>query len=120
MKALPQEYVYDVLFRFQTDYRKQFYNICRIILRHILVHMMCEKGLERNFVHTEYERLEEIVLQHDKSWMKMLLMDYLQKLIQEKYDNDIGMKNYLSADINDFVSDLYAAVLNGYLKKIVV
>ncbi len=36
LEALPQEYVCDILFRFQTDYGKQFYNICQIIIRHIL------------------------------------------------------------------------------------
>ena len=45
LRALPQEYVCDILFRFQPDYGKQFYNICQIIIRHILGHMLIGEPL---------------------------------------------------------------------------
>lgn len=41
LHAIPQETVYRILQQYQTDYHKQFYNICSIVLRHILVCPRC-------------------------------------------------------------------------------
>lgn len=120
MGALPQEYVYDVLCRFQTGYKKQFYNICSIVLRHILVHMMLGKELGSIDLQEDYERLEEMILEHEKLWIEKRLIDCLRKLIHEKYNNDSELENYLSVGLHDFVTELYIAAQNRSLIRVVV
>lgn len=120
MGALPQEYVCEVLYSFQAGYRKQFYNICSVVLRHLLVHMMLGKELGNIAVQEDYERLEEMILEHAKSWLEKRLIDCLRKLVQEKYDNDVELENYLSVGIHDFVTELYVAAQNGSLIRVVV
>lgn len=120
LKALPQEYVCDVLFRYQVGYRKQFYNICNIVLRHVLIHMMLGKGLGNKGSQEEYAHLTEMILKHEKEWIKNQLVNCLRKLIQEKYNNDEQMEHYLSMGLHDFVTELYVGAQNGRLTKVVV
>lgn len=79
MNALPREYVYGVLFKFQANYRKQFYNICTILLRHILGHMMIGKSLGEEGTKEDYELIQAMLLNNDpnKIEMRLLLQNYV-------------------------------------------
>lgn len=120
MKVLPEEFVYEVLYRFQTGYRKQFYNISRIILRHILSHMLIGKNLGKISDEADYKLMYEIVQAHTVEWLNKTFPELLEKLIQEKYHSDKEMETYLQGDINDFVTELFVAAQNGSIKKVVV
>lgn len=120
MGALPDEYVQQVLYRFQADYRKQFYNICNIVLRHILGHMMLGKGFEQAPMKSDYEMLSEIILKHDVEWIEEMLMKHLHSLIQEKYNGDEAMEKYLQADIKNAATDLYNAAHYQAIGKVIV
>ena len=75
---------------------------------------------EGEAVQEDYERLEEMILGHAKSWLEKRLIDCLRKLVQEKYDNDVELENYLSVGLHDFVTELYVAAQNGSLIRVVV
>lgn len=107
MNALPEEYVYAVLYQYQPDYRKQFYNICSIVLRRILTHMMLGKALGKNLSQQDYQCLKESVCNCEKEYITDRLSELLEKLIGEKYDGDKSLERYLQTDIKDFVTQLY-------------
>lgn len=122
MGVLPQEYVCEVLYRFQPGYRKQFYNICNIVFRHILVRMMIGKKLGNSNIASQedYERLEEMIFEHEKTCIEKRLIDCLRKLMHEKYNDDAGLENYLRVGLHDFVTELYIAAQNRSLIRVVV
>ena len=120
LKALPQEYVCDILFRFQTDYGKQFYNICSIILRHILGHMLIGEPLGKRIGEKEYEALSKLILEGDTDCLEKLIMELLRQLILEKYKGDQMLECYLQADIRNFVVEMQNAARNNVVKKVVV
>lgn len=120
MGALPDEYVQEVLYRFQTGYRKQFYNICDIVLRHILGHMMLGKGFEQVSMKSDYEMLSEIILKHDVEWIEEMFMNHLHSLIQEKYNGDEAMEKYLQADIKNTATELYNVAHYQVMDKAIV
>ena len=120
MGALPQEYVYEVLYKFQSGYRKQFYNICSIILRHILGHMMIEKCLGNTNLEEDYEMLRGIIREHDTKWIETTFSEFLKKLIREKYSNDNKLKNYLQADLKNFTTQIYVSAQNNSIQNVVV
>ncbi len=120
MKALPEEYVYEVLYRFQTGYRKQFYNICSVILRHVLGHMLIGKSLGKIGDETDDNRMYEIVQEHTVEWLNKTLIELLEKLVQEKYYSDKEMTSYLQGDMNNFATELFVAAQNRSIKKVVV
>ena len=120
MGALPQEYVYEVLYKFQSGYRKQFYNICSIILRHILGHMMIGKCLGNTNLEEDYEMLRGIIREHDTKWIETTFSEFLKKLIREKYSNDNKLKNYLQADLKNFTTQIYVSAQNNSIQNVVV
>lgn len=120
LRALPEKYVCDILFRFQPDYGKQFYNICEIILRHILGHMLIGKPLGKRTDNKEYEAFGERILERDTEHLEKLLEKLLHQLILEKYADDESLEEYLQADIRNFTVEIKNAVLHNTIKKVVV
>ena len=120
LKALPQEYVCDILFRFQPDYGKQFYNICNIILRHILGHMLIGEPLDKRAGEEEYAALGELILESDAEHLEKLMKKLLHQLIFKKYEGDRMLECYLQSDIRNFVFEVQNAARNNVVKKVVV
>lgn len=120
MKALPQQYILEILSGFQAGYKKQFYNICRIPLRHILGHMMINKSLAEETRQEDYHILQEIILRHDNKWLEERFVDCLEKLIQEKYENDRLLFWYLQSDVKDFAVEICVGAKNNAMEKVVV
>lgn len=120
MNALPQEYICDVLYNYQANYRKQFYNICRIVLRHILGHMMIGKKLGEQITENDYDTLKSMILKNDKHWLASKLSDCLDELMLKKYGNDRELKDYLQYDLKDFTVEIQNAALNNALRRVIV
>lgn len=120
LRALPQEYVCDILFRFQPDYGKQFYNICQIIIRHILGHMLIGEPLGNRAGEKEYATLGKLILETDAEHLEKLIERLLHQLIFEKYEGDQMLECYLQADIRNFTVEVQNAARNNVVKKVVV
>lgn len=120
LRALPQEYVCDILFRFQPDYGKQFYNICQIIIRHILGHMLIGEPLGNRAGEKEYATLGRLILETDAGHLEKLIERLLHQLIFEKYEGDQMLECYLQADIRNFAVEVQNAARNNVVKKVVV
>lgn len=118
--ALPQEYVQEVLFRYQAGYKKQFYNICSIILRHILGNMMIGKSLGQVATEDDYEMLQAIILQHESEWIEETFSKLLKRLIEEKYSSDSLLESYLKADLKNFATEIQVAAQNNCIQRVVV
>lgn len=119
MGALPEDYVCEILYRFQKSYKKQFYNVCSIILRHILGHMITGQKLGVFASKEDYVKMEEIIQAHDKVWLKKKLLNLLESLIQQKYEGNLSMQLYLKEDIEDYATEMYIAAQNKNLSKVV-
>lgn len=120
MGAFPQDYVYQVLTKFQASYRKQFYNICIIILRHVLGHMMIDKKLGQECGEEEYDTLKSIIRENDQQWLEETLANYLTNLITAKYHSNHLLENYLKEDLKNFTVELHAAAENNCLEKVII
>ena len=119
MGALPQEYIQEVLFRYQAGYKKQFYNICNIIFRHILGNMMIGKSLGQLSTEEDYEMLQEIILQHESEWIEDAFSKLLKRLIEEKYSGDSLLESYLKADLQNFMTEIRVAAKNNCVQRVV-
>lgn len=120
MGVLPKEYVQEVLYRYQSGYKKQFYNICSIILRHILGHMILGKSLGQVTTEEDYEVLQAIILQHESRWIEETFSKLLKRLIEEKYNDNKLIERYLQADLKNFVTEIRVAAQNGSIQRVVI
>ena len=130
--AFPQEYVCETLYRFQRDYRSQFYNICSIILRHVLGHMLIGRRLGEEGTKAEYEMLRNVVLdaaieqkqneeyRGENKHLKKKLSALLTVLVEEKYAGDKQLEEYLKADLDNFVVEMQNAAEYNAMEKVFV
>lgn len=103
----------------KNELQKQFFNICSIILRHILGHMMIEKKLGEEGSEEDYELLKKRILEDDLQHLVKHLEEYLFRLIEEKYSADSSLESYLSHDLENFSLEMYAAAENNSLRYVV-
>lgn len=120
MNLLPRDYVYGILYRFQPDYQKQFYNICSIVLRHILACMMIGKALGKAGTVEDYEMLKSLILENGRSHTEERLSECLEKLIAEKYHGEKALETYLRSDLENFAVELCTAAEYDRLERVVV
>lgn len=119
LNALPKQYVYEVLERYPDDTRSCFDNICCIVLRNVLGHLLIGKGFFEEIYQEDYDKLEKIVANRSEQWLKTTLEMLLEKLIDEQFDADTGMKAYFCADIDNFVVWLKNAAKYHSIKQVV-
>lgn len=132
LQRFPEEYVKGILMRFQKDYQSQFFNLGRIVLRHLLGCMLIEKRLGETSVEEDYIALRELVEQNTEEELRQQLLFLIRSLdrksekaeerLEEKAEPDTWKHTwtYLSCDVGDFVTELKMGAANGCLERIVV
>lgn len=120
MHAFPEEYVYGVLFAYQKNYQKQFDNLCRVLLRHILGNILLGKKLEKTADKEDYIMLKKIITGQSKLQLKDILDRAILQMIAKNWSDRPYMAEYLKQDIDDFIVDLQYGAENDTLEKILV
>ena len=132
LRSFPEEYVKDILTHFQKDYRSQFFNLGRIVLRHLLGCMLIGKRLGETTTESDYTVLRELAEQNTEEKLRQQLLFLIRSLDrksekaeerpEEKAEPDTWKHTlaYLSCDVGDFVTDLKMGAANGCLERIVV
>lgn len=95
LSLIPYDQVITALMCYHNEYEELFINICSVVLRHILRHIMNEKG-----------SVEELIA----SFTDEQLLDYLKNmvklLVDEKYEGELSLYKYLSEDLKAFILEL--------------
>ena len=118
--AFPRQYVYEVLERDQADHKNGFDNICRVILRHVLGHLLIRKGFQEEASGQDYEKLYDLVISTSGQQLREVLKGLLEQLINETYDEDVEMTEYLVCDIDDFIVEMRNAVENDVMQQVII
>lgn len=113
LQKFPGEYVCRILEKHHGDYRKQFFNLCGIILRHVVIRILLEGNMS-------CERLEGIVADKEANELEHMLTKTLHRLIAEEYEGDEQLEQFLQYEFRDFSNDLINGIRYGYLEKCVV
>lgn len=117
--AFPEEYVCEILRRFQSNYKRQFYNLCSIFLRHVLGCMMIGKRPGAETDRSEYGKLEQAVGRYSREQLEFTLDAMICRVVQEKWNMVPELEDYLCSDTSHFASELILAVEHNYLSRVV-
>lgn len=120
MGAFQRQYIYEVLGRDHADHKNGFDNICRVILRHVLGHLLIKKGFREEAGEQDYEKLSDLVIGSSGQRLREILTGLLEQLIIEKYDADMGMRDYLACDLDDFVVEMQNAAEHDVMQQMIV
>ncbi len=107
LHAIPQETVFKILQQYQADYHKQFYNICSIVLRHILVCLLIGKkpGMPRE--EQDDAMIAQAVKESSREQLKQYLSGMLKKLVESRYGDDDVLFTYLDCDMDELAFYLF-------------
>ena len=120
MGAFQRQYIYEVLERDQADHKNGFDNICRVILRHVLGHLLIKKGFLEEAGEQDYEKLCDLVISSSEQQLREVFIGLLEQLVNEKYDADMGMRDYLACDLDDFVVEMQNAAEHDVMQQVIV
>lgn len=120
MGVFQRQYVCEILGRDQADHKNGFSNICRVILRHVLGHFLIKKGFREKAGEQDYEKLCDLVISNSGQRLREGLEGLLEQLINEKYDADMGMRDYLACDLDDLVVEMKNAAENDVMQQVIV
>lgn len=118
LNKFPEKYVCDVLSHFYSDYdyKDLLINICSTVLRNILGCMIANKSISQiGFSEADYARIILFVNHNTSDSLKEKIMELLELLIQQQYENNQPLLAYLQNDVDDFSFELMNAVQNHYL-----
>ncbi len=120
MGAFEKHYIYEILGRDQSDLKNGYHNICRVILRHVLGHLLIQKGFREEADEQDYEKLDDLVISSSRQKLRKMLEGLLEQLIYEKYDEDMGMRDYLTYDLDDLVVEMQNAAEYDVMQQVIV
>jgi DNA-binding ferritin-like protein (Dps family) len=120
LNKLPQIYVLEVLERYHEDYEELLINICTIIVRNIIGHMIAGSSMEQEFKESDYQKIRSFVLGCSRVELEDNLMGYINTLVKHAYEDSQYLKEYLNGDVKDFAITLIRGVEHNYLNKIFV
>ena len=120
MGMFQRQYVCEILGRDQADHKNGFDNICRVILRHVLGHLLIKKGFREEASEQDYDKLCDLVISSSGQQLREVLEGLLEQLIREKYDADMSMRDYLACDLDDLVVEMRNAAENDVMQQVIV
>ena len=121
LRNFSEAYIYQVLKGYNEQYEVLFENLCSIVLRNILGHMMIGKPIDQEgFKIEEYYKLEDYIMARDKAVLEIEITQLLRNLICKGYQNDEVLFHYLKKDIPDFCVRLKQACYHNHLSAIFI
>ena len=120
MGMFQRQYVCEILGRDQAGHKNGFDNICRVILRHVLGHLLIKKGFREEASEQGYDKLCDLVISSSGQQLREVLEGLLEQLIREKYDADMSMRDYLACDLDDLVVEMKNAAENDVMQQVIV
>ena len=120
LQKLPREYICHLLYRFDLEYKEQFFNIGSVVVRHILGNMMIEKTMGTAATDTDYQNLFTLLKEKDEIQLQNTLYNCFQMLIQEKYDGNQNITKYFEKEIAEFSIRLKQVEEAKYLENVVI
>lgn len=104
--AFDETYVCRILSAYDWNYREQFYNLCRIFLRHMLDCILIGKRLEEPLNDEQVRILKSRVKGRDPEEMEQILCGLLKQMVEQQFRGNEFLYEYLKADMKDFATIL--------------
>ena len=102
LNKFSNEYVVEVLSRYNRDYRLMIDNISEVILMNLIFSILTGKGVENMTLEPqEYKRVQTMLQKEDLNTLREKLKSVINVIIQKYYENDEQLMEYLSHAIDN-------------------
>ncbi len=121
LNKLPEAYVLEVLERYHEEHEELLINICSILMRNLIGHMIAGSPLQaQDFNESDYRKIEQFVQSRTREELEAGLTDYIEALVRHAYDGNRSLKKYLLGDVEDFAATIIRGAEHHYLNRIFV
>ena len=103
---LPGDMVCGILQEFCRTYKKQFFNISTIVMRHILMNMLIGKRIGTPAEQEDYHLAWRLIVEKGSQELQRLLLKELRILDRNQYSANGQLSRYFEHDIHEFVVQL--------------
>ena len=118
--AFQENFVTDILTRFHSGYRRQFFNLCRVVFRHVVARTLITERQRQGEQAGAEEILESVADRLSAQELTELLERAADAVLERGWGMPQELGDYLKRDIPDFVTELRLAAENHCVQKIVV
>lgn len=119
LKIFPQNYVINVLSKYNRQYKDMIENICEIVFIAVIGHILAEKPLsEPDFLEKDYLYIQKIFMQTDMCDIMNQLKDTVKAFVYKYYGNSVALLEYLTVSIDGVAVRLRNAACNDSLHQI--
>lgn len=110
----------ELLTRFHGEYRKYFFNLCKIPLRHMLAAGLLGRQPGQAFSDGEYTALAQFCADRSRETLAEILKRLTEKLVESGWGEDRELLWYLQGDTENFAAELAEGAEAGFLQNVVV
>lgn len=118
--AFQAGFVVDILTHYHRGYRRQFFNLCRVVFRHVVAKTLVIDRQRQGERADAEEILENAARRFSAQELTELLERAADAVIERGWEMPQELGSYLKGDIPDFVTELRMAAQNHCVPKIVV
>lgn len=118
--AFQEGFVVDILTHYHSGYRRQFFNLCRVVFRHVVVRTLIIERQRQGEQAEAEEILESAAERLSAQELTELLERAADAVLERGWEMPQELGSYLKSDIPDFVTELRLAAENHCVPKIVV
>lgn len=120
LQKFSEETVEKLLTRFSGDYRIDIFNLCSVVLRHVLAAGLLGRQPGERITEEEYAALGRICAGRDKNELTELLSRLTEALAASGWREDEKMLWYLLGDTENFAVELAEGAKRNTLEHVVV
>lgn len=104
--AFDEDYVCRVLAAYDWNYREQFYNLCGIFLRHVLICLLTGKRPGEDYGEEAFREWQTRVSGRSPEELFQELCGLLRQVVEHQFGGNELLYEYLQSDLRDFVTDM--------------
>lgn len=119
LHKLEDEFIYDILYRSNCDYRNQYDNISAIIFRSLLGLMLTGENIKEKREHT-YNRLFDMIQKNNLTELKNRLDQSSMLMFHKKYENAVELHEYFKNEVTELAVRLKQVKDANSLQNILV
>lgn len=113
------EYVIEILYKYDKQYKLMIENICEIVLMNVIYHIVAGKKISiLSFAPEEYLKMQELIQMETLGGLCGKLQNAIKILIRDYYENDGKLLEYLYKAVDNISVRIKSAADNGKLSCI--
>lgn len=119
LNLFPEDYVINILSKYNKQYKEMVENICEIVFMSVIVHILAGKPLtELDLEESDYSRIQEVFAQTDLNDINEWLKSAIKVFVEKHCENGSELLEYLSGAVSGITIRLKHAADNRALQRV--